>query len=476
MAILSSTHGSAGDYARTLDYLANRVNYERWRHLPYSQQTLKLDRMRQLLRELGNPETGLPIVHVAGTKGKGSVSAMVSAVLTAAGRRVGLYTSPHLHRVEERFQLDGNPCPPEQLVALVDRLRPAVERLDQQGRTVDPDDTGPTFFEITTALALMYFSEVHADAVVLEVGMGGRFDSTNVCQPKVAVITSISLDHTRQLGETEELIAREKAGIIKPGIPVVSGVVSPGPREVIRDVCRSQGAPLRELGEDFDFRYRPPHDLQAAPGLGSVDFIDRTATPPKEVTHIPLALPGLHQGRNAAVALATLGELECATGRRIGEEPVRRGLSELRWPARVEVVGRHPVQIVDAAHNVASIGALVETLETCFCVARRRLLFAVSEDKDVPGMLELLLPRFGEIILTRFTSSPRAIPPERLQQLARAISDRPLLVDPEPIHAWNTLVEHAAPDELLCVTGSFFIASEIRQHVLGKTHEKDGSP
>lgn len=469
MTLTSPTDSPSIAYRQALEFLASRVNYERWRHLPYGRQTLKLDRMRQLLDALGSPGVRLPIVHVAGTKGKGSVAAMVSAMLTAAGYRVGLYTSPHLHAVEERFRVDGAPCRPDELAALVDGVRGAVDWLDQAGRRTDPDDTGPTYFEITTAMAFLYFSQVQADVAVLEVGMGGRFDSTNVCEPTVAVITSISLDHTSQLGETLEQIAAEKAGIIKTGVPIVSGVVVPGPREVIRQVCRERNSRLVELGEQFDYAYRAPHDLQQSASPGVLNFIDRSDSP-RQWRDLPLALPGQHQAQNAAVALATLAELEKAVGKRVTLEAASRGLASVQWPARVEVVARRPVQVVDAAHNVASVQALVETLNASFSVSRRHLLFAASEDKDVAGMLEVLLPRFDTVMLTRYTSSPRAIPPEHLQDLAQRILGRPVPVDSDPLHAWSELTQQSAADDLLCVTGSFFIASEIRQHLLDQQH------
>jgi dihydrofolate synthase / folylpolyglutamate synthase len=192
-----------------LDWLFGRINYERQPLPPYSTRALKLDRMRQLLTRLGNPDAGMKIVHVAGTKGKGSTSAMIAAVLTAAGYRTGLYTSPHLERMEERIAIDGEPCCAESLVALVNLLRPHVDALDEQ--VAASGDLGPTYFEIATAMALAHFAERKADAVVLETGLGGRLDSTNVCLPMVSVITSISRDHTKQLGETLAEIAREKA-------------------------------------------------------------------------------------------------------------------------------------------------------------------------------------------------------------------------------------------------------------------------
>ncbi len=245
-----------------IDWLMRRINYERTAFVPYCSRQLKLDRMRQLLTRLGQPDAGMKIVHVAGTKGKGSTSAMIAAMLTAAGYRTGVFSSPHLERIEERFAVDGVPCSADELVALVNRVIPIVRAMDEEaGEPASAgdeatSDAGPTYFEITTAIALLHFVERHVDAAVLEVGLGGRLDSTNVCLPVVSVITSISFDHMRQLGNTLASIAREKAGIIKPGVPVVSGVIDPEPQAVIAQIAREHGCRLIQLGRDFDFQYQ----------------------------------------------------------------------------------------------------------------------------------------------------------------------------------------------------------------------------
>ena len=254
----------ADDPARdaAIDWLMRRINYERTAFVPYCSRQLKLDRMRQLLTRLGQPDAGMKIVHVAGTKGKGSTSAMIAAMLTAAGYRTGVFSSPHLERIEERFAVDGVPCSADELVALVNRVIPIVRAMDEEaGEPASAgdeatSDAGPTYFEITTAIALLHFVERHVDAAVLEVGLGGRLDSTNVCLPVVSVITSISFDHMRQLGNTLASIAREKAGIIKPGVPVVCGVIDPEPQAVIAQIAREHGCRLIQLGRDFDFQYQ----------------------------------------------------------------------------------------------------------------------------------------------------------------------------------------------------------------------------
>lgn len=446
-----------------LAFLYGRIDYERLPAVPYDVREFKLDRMHELLRRLGNPEAGLPIVHVAGTKGKGSTSAMIAAVLSAAGFRTGLFTSPHLDRLEERMTIDGRQCSADEFVDLVQQVQTVAAAMDGPSATDGDLLCGPTYFELTTALALLHFAAHRVDAAVLEVGMGGRLDSTNVCQPRVSVITTISFDHTKQLGNTLAAIAREKAGIIKPGVPVVSGVLLDEPREAIAAVARQLGSPLQQLGRDFQFTYEPPRAVDEWADTGRLDFQTRQAGA-RSLLGLRCGLLGRHQAHNAAVALATLNELE-RQGWTIPEAAIRRGLADVRWPARVEVVGRHPTVIIDAAHNTASVSALIDTLTESFSRRRRVLIFATTRDKDVSGMLRLLLPEFDEIVFTRYTNNPRFVPPEDLQLMAGELGARPTQVCADPALAWNTVRSMARPDDLVCVTGSFFIAAEMRNEI-----------
>jgi dihydrofolate synthase / folylpolyglutamate synthase len=492
---------SAARYEAALRFLAGRIDYERAASMPNSEEAFKLDRMRELLRRLGNPHEGLPIVHVAGTKGKGSTSAMIAAVLSAAGCRTGLFTSPHLERVEERIMLDGRLCSADELADLVELVRPHVEDLDRgvgcqpapqsSAAKAAPSEHGPTYFEILTAMALCHFAQ-NADAAVLEVGLGGRLDSTNVCTPGVSVITSISLDHTRQLGETLAAIATEKAGIIKPGVPVVSGVTAEEPRAVIRRVAAENGCPLAELGVDFGFEYHPPTHLEAAPSPARFDFIKpRPVVAPENTAPgatFVLGMLGRHQAANAAVALAALEAFRPA-GWAIPETAIRRGLAGVVWPARIEVVSRRPTVILDAAHNPASIEALVEVLDERFSTPRRLLLFATSQDKDSRGMLRRLLNRFEHIIFTRYQENPRGVPAEQLSAAAAELSAAgnhlatapPIAGDGHearatsaiqtaqtPADAWGAIHRLARPDDLICITGSFFLAAEMRRQIAAR--------
>ena len=466
------------DHEAALSFLYGRIDYERMSAPPYPSRNFKLDRMHRLLDLLGNPQQNLKIVHVAGTKGKGSTAAMISAIFSAAGYRAGLYTSPHLDRLEERLAVDAVPCTATELVDLVACVRPVVDEMDRQAD--DGSERGPTYFEITTAMALLHFARRHVDAAVLEVGLGGRLDSTNVCTPMVSVITSISFDHMAQLGNSLAAIAGEKAGIIKPGVPVVSGVVQSEPHEVIARIARQRGSKLLRLGEDFDFNYQPPQALDRsgdAP-LGTMDYRRvgdyRRSGEGGEFRLDQLTLPllGKHQASNAAVALTALSLLEPVDWQ-LPEESLRRGLAGAHCPARVETVARRPTVVIDAAHNVASVEALVDAIEESFLPRRRVLVFATTMGKDVAGMFRSLLPHFEKVILTRYLNNPRGIDPHELACLAsRVVSEdnssrTPPKVDitvlPDPTSAFEHARQLATAEHLICVTGSFFIAAETRQ-------------
>jgi dihydrofolate synthase / folylpolyglutamate synthase len=465
-------------YGAALEYLLSRIDFERAVTVPYHRREFHLERMHDLLARLDNPQKSLQVVHIAGTKGKGSTAAMIAAILSAAGHRTGLYTSPHLDRIEERLAIDGCPCSPEQFVELLERVRPAVEAMDRVGRTkTDGGDVlvGPTYFEITTAMAFLHFAEQATDIAVVEVGLGGRLDSTNVVRPLVSVITSISFDHMKQLGATLDAIAREKAGIIKPGVPVVSSVIGDEPRRAIEEVARQCRSTISQLGVDFDFTYRPPHELDSAAACGEMDFRLHQTGGEEQLGSLRLALLGRHQAANAAVALATIAELR-RQGWKVPESAIRAGLAATRCPARIEVVSRRPTIVIDTAHNLASIRSLVETLDESFTARRRLLLFAATQEKQVREMLEILLPQFERVILTRYWKNPRGLPLAQLAAMAAEISDVPQEVFPTPSEAWRRVRQLTTPEHLVCVTGSFFLAAEIRHEMAAEhgSHEQPG--
>jgi dihydrofolate synthase/folylpolyglutamate synthase len=431
-------------FEQALAFWYGRINYEL--RIP-GPGDLKLDRMRALLALLGDPHQGLRVIHVAGSKGKGSTSAMLAAILQRAGYRTGLFTSPHLCRVEERMQVDGTPITPAEMAALMTDVRPAVELLDRH-------EPGPTFFEIATAVGLLHFVRRRVEVAILEVGLGGRFDATNVCRPLVAVVTSISYDHTQQLGDRLAQIAMEKAGIVKPGRPAISGAVHPEARPVIEAICRQRGAPLRQLGVEIHYTYEPGQvraDGDIKPRVG-------VRTEQRTWPAMALGLLGEHQAANAAVAVACVEQLR-AEGLTIADDAVAGGLADVRWPARLEVVARRPLVVLDCAHNVASAQALVDTLQASFPPGRPLLVFAVSNDKDVAGILHVLAGHFDHFFLTRFRSNPRSTPPEKL---AEWLGDRPRTLFQAPEEAWQAARGQAGPNDLICITGSVFLAGELR--------------
>jgi dihydrofolate synthase / folylpolyglutamate synthase len=445
-------------YEQAIEFLFSRVNFERLSGTEYTADDFKLDRMRELLGRLGDPQESIPAVHIAGTKGKGSTAALVAQIVSAAGIRTALFTSPHISAFEERMAVDGVIPGQDELARLVDRVAGVVADLDKT-----PGQMSPTYFEIATAMAWLYFRERRAEIAVLEVGMGGRLDATNVCRPAVSVITTISRDHTRQLGSRIEQIAREKAGIIKAGVPVVSGVTTDPARTVIAETCAAHAAPLFLFGRDFDCDYQPatigPGEGAAAGGRANV----RTSR--AVWSNLALPLVGEHQARNLALAAAAVERLQ-EQGWKIPAAAIPAGLVRLRWPGRIEILGRAPTVIVDAAHNWEAVAALLRTLDESFRSRRRILIFAATRDKDVSGMLRQLLPRVDSTVLTCCQNNPRHVPVESLSRLARQLSDQPLHVASDPAAAWKLAGRFAGAEDLICVTGSFFIAAELRELIL----------
>lgn len=439
-------------YTQALDFLFHRINYERIQSTSYSVGDLKLSRMRSLLDRLRNPEAEIPAVHIAGTKGKGSTATMVASLLAASGYRVGLFTSPHLTRFEERMTVNGRMPTEDEVVALVNELLEPVAELDQQLGGMNP-----TYFEITTAMAWLYFRQQQAEIVVLEVGLGGRLDATNLCRPEVCVITSISRDHTHLLGSDIDQIAREKGGIIKSGVPILSGVTNSPAREAIAEIAAQRESPLIQLGEQARFTV---HET------GTDGTMQITVQTPQQVwTEIPVPLLGEHQAHNTALAILAVDQLR-QRGWNIPAAVLAAGPQGITWPARMEVVAHSPTVIIDAAHNWAAVQALLQGLERHFPGKNRVLLFAATRDKDVLGMLRLLLPAFDTVILTCYQSNPRTVPVDQLQAMAASVSQRPTHVAPDPLTAWDLAQRLARPNDLICITGSFFIAAELRDVIL----------
>ena len=432
------------NYPETIAYLHSLTDYEKTRIERYTSDTFDLSRVERLLAALGNPQGRFTSVHVAGTKGKGSTAALLEACLRAAGYRTGFYTSPHLHTFRERIQVGGQKIAREEVVALTEEIRPHVERIP-----------GVTTFEAITAFGFLYFARAAVDIAVVEVGLGGRLDATNVIMPELAVVSSISLDHTYLLGDTLAEIAFEKAGIIKPGVPVVSAPQRGEATEVLENVCRERGAPLVEVGRDWEYEPGPAN-------LDGQSFsVRRTADGGSELDGeywIPLL--GRHQIENAASVIAALHTLR-DRGFSIPITSVREGLRNVYWPGRLEILSREPLVVVDCAHNPYSVQVLCEALEEWFPGLRWVLVFGASADKDIAGMLKVLLPVSEYVIVTRSTHPRGAAPTELADMTARAGGGAEVSVNVEKaIHRGLAVMDSGSG---LLVTGSIFVVAEARE-------------
>jgi len=390
------------NYSETIAYLYSLTDYEKMRLERYTPETHDLARVERLLAAEDNPQRHFPAVHIAGSKGKGSTAAMCEACLRAAGFRTGFYISPHLHTFRERIQVDGRKIAREEVAALVEEIRPAIEHTP-----------GVTYFEAITAIGLLYFARSAVDVAVVEVGLGGRLDATNVLTPEVSVITSLSLEHTYLLGNTLAEIAYEKAGIIKPGIPAVSAPQRAEAIKVLETVSQERGAPLVEVGRDWDYDPGPANlDGQAF----SVRCISGGNSRLDGEYWSPLL--GRHQLENAASCVAAL-EILRQRGFDVPVEAVREGMRNVHWPGRLEILSREPLVVVDGAHNPYSAQVLRQALEDLFPGQRWVLVFGASADKDVAGILKVLLPLSEYVIVTR-SDHPRSAAPVELADVVAA--------------------------------------------------------
>ena len=444
-------------YEQAIDFLFGRINYERINTESYSTSDFKLDRMRRLLEMMGNPHERIPVVHVAGTKGKGSTCSMLASILSRSGYRCGLYISPHITEFEERITIGGIQPTKSEFVSLLNGLLPIIAEMDNL-----PGRMQPTYFELATALAWQHFIEQKVDIAVLEVGLGGRLDSTNLCRPLVTVITNISRDHTHVLGSTVHQIAYEKAGIIKPEVPVISGVTHIDALHLIEKICSERNATLKLSVRDFKLLNRRTDEE------GNVEIEAKTST--TFWTQVPVVLRGPHQASNTMLALAVIDELRQQQWK-MTDDDVREGLRQVAWPARVEVVSHNPTVIIDAAHNWESARALVVSLNEDQMRRRRILVFAATKDKDVAGILRQLLPNFDTVILTRYLNNPRGVGLDELGSLVESISCRQYHFAASPISAWNLAKRFASRDDMIVITGSFFLAAELRETIISEANQ-----
>jgi dihydrofolate synthase/folylpolyglutamate synthase len=433
-------------FADALSYLDGFINYERQLRVPYTREAFDLKEFERFLARLDDPHRQLKSVVVAGTKGKGSTAAMIASIAQAAGLKTGLYTSPHLCSIRERICINGDMVSEEMFAALVSDLMPHIEAAGMASVR-----RFRTFFEILTAMALVHFQRGGVDLAVLEVGMGGRLDATNVATPLVSVITPISLDHTEALGDTIPKIAREKAGIIKPyGLAVVAPQ-RPEALTVIREVCAAQHARLLDVAKEW--RWQP---LSYGCEGSVFDLHGEARSYP--ALEIPLAGP--HQLLNAATAIATAEQLQ-AQGLPIPMDALRRGLKQVQWEGRLETVSRQPWVVLDGAHNRDSARCLRDALMTCFRYRRLILVLGISANKNLEGIIEELMPLAAMTVATR-AMVPRAAPPQRVADLAAKWSV-PIIVEEDTQQALAQAITATQPDDLLLVTGSLYLVGDAKR-------------
>jgi len=441
-------------YTEALDYLYSLANFERVPMPAYSPEVLNLDRTRRLLAALGNPHERYKIIHVAGTKGKGSTCAMFAACLSQLGFKTGLYTSPHLSSLRERLQINGELIAPEVVGILADKVKTAAETV-----------SGITTFEALTVMALVYFAQEAVDWAVVEVGLGGRLDPTNVVLPRASVITSISYDHTHLLGKTLADIAGEKGGIIKDGVPVISQSQAPEAMAVIERIAHERNSPLTVVGRHWRWTAGTVSLVKQSFEIKKVAQVRSKERPFVNDLEgwYEITLLGKHQIENAATVIAAFDVLrdDLQTARpekTFGPRSVRDGLWQAKWPGRFEVLRADPPIIADGAHNVDSVNKLAQTLVEVFPGRRWTFIFGTLKDKDAEGMIKALNGRSARWILSQVADNPRAIPAEQLLALAQARGAKAVALP----NLTDALDAVSGGDDPVCICGSVAFVGEAR--------------
>jgi dihydrofolate synthase/folylpolyglutamate synthase len=430
------------NYSQAEDYLNSFVNYEQIPGISYAQPGYSLRHVEELLNRMGNPQLAARTIHIAGTKGKGSVAAMIAQVLSNSGYKTGLYTSPHLHTLRDRISINSSLISAADFATTMDEVKPFVESLRQ-----DASFSQLTYFEALTALAFAYFQKKRVDFQVLEVGLGGRLDATNVAIPLVCIITPISLDHTQILGNTIGEIAREKAGIIKSGCWVV---ISPQPEEaasIITDICHEKRAKVVQVGKDVTW-----HKVSGDLHHQSLAIKGR-----KNNYDVSIPLLGDFQLENTAAAVAAL-EILASAGFAVSTANITQGLARVKWPGRFQILQQNPTVLIDGAHNVTSMRGLVSNIKAYFSYKRIFLVFGTSCDKDIPGIVNELVSFSPQVIVTR-TAHSRAAP---LSTLAAEFSKRGINMETRETvaEAISRALSMADRTDIICVTGSLFVVAE----------------
>jgi len=411
----------------------------------YNSDTFSLERMRLFLKKLGNPHQKILSVHIAGTKGKGSTATMLAKMLEACGLKVGLYTSPHILDIRERIRINGELITQAALARLISVAQPHIERMKNDK---------PTFFEIFTGLAFMHFANEKVDIAVVEAGLGGRLDSTNVLEPAVCGITSISLDHTHQLGGTIGKIAEEKAGIFKRDIPAVSVPQPPEAKRVLKKVAKQANTPLMFTGEEIEFSYR----VESSRTDGCHTRLCLT-TPRSRFEHIVVPALGEHQALNCGLALALLDQLKLH-GLDLDDQQALEGLANVQLPGRMQILSEDPRVLVDGAHNAASVQALMRAIAQHIPYDSMVLIFGCGADKDIKGMMAQIATGADKVIFTRVSDSPRAAYPKDLAAAYEECSGRTAQITENLREAIRVANSAVSREDLICITGSFYLVGE----------------
>jgi dihydrofolate synthase/folylpolyglutamate synthase len=443
-------------YEEALDFLYSFIDYSLKRNFRNAAEKFDLDRMLNFMSLLGDPQEDYEIIHIAGTKGKGSVSSLCASTLLAEGFKVGLYTSPHMVRFTERIKIDDQEISKLAVVEIIEQLKPITEKV--------PDITT---FELMTAMAFLYFSQKEVDYGVFEVGLGGRLDATNIVTPLVSVITSISYDHVKILGDTLSEIAFEKGGIIKEGIPVVVAPQKEEARLKLEQIAHERNAPMIQVGRDYLYA-ADSHSLQSQHFLlwtpdeqPMVDeFIESGGRDIWSPLRLRIPLLGFHQVENAATAYAALKTAE-KLGLTLSQDAYRKGFSKVQWPGRMEVINHNPTILLDSAHNRYSALRLRQSLDDYFPGLPVIMVFGASEDKDIEGMFQELLPRVRRVITTQ-SIHPRAIEAEELEELAHRFGRSALAVKPVE-DALELALHEAGQEAVILVTGSIFVVAAVKE-------------
>lgn len=444
----SITPAQISTFPNAVRYLYDRVDVERMRLVRYDQEMFKLDRMRSLLKKLGDPQDQIRTVHVAGTVGKGSTVAMLGAMLESCGYAVGQYTSPHLVDVRERITINSNLISRPEFTSLVKDVANAAKRA-----SVDP-----TFFEMMTAVAFRYFADQAVDLALIEVGLGGRLDSTNVIKPLVSVITTIDVDHAQILGTTPKKIAREKAGIMKKEVPCFTVEQSEEVEEVLKECAEEAGTPLSIVNKDIEFSSR----FGASPDLGPHTRVC-LLTERSQFMHIPVPLPGEHQAGNCGLALAVIDYLK-GCGFEFEEVALHDGLAKTYAAGRMELLWKEPRILADGAHNAASLSALMRCAGAHMPYDSMVCIFGCCEDKDIPAMLDRLSLGGDKVIFTKAKGNPRAADPEELQREFVERSGKMNQIANSLPEAIDLATRAVGRDDLICITGSFYLVGEAKKY------------